>query len=190
MRQPHRRTFFILQPLTPRIASHPSSPSPLDPAYNHANVCEPPPVVHTGRRRGVYGARRRRLRAPGRRRRAPLPRVRPPRRHPGGEPRALLLPQEPRRRGSGRRRGGGLRHAVRAEERRQGRAAGAPGARRQEESGAGQGAVQVAQPQVVGLRVQVVRRVAGQPRRRPAARRRQGAQRLISSIACGFCNNS
>jgi hypothetical protein len=52
-------------------------------------------MEHVGRS-GVLGARRRRVRVPGRGGRALVLRVRVPRRRPGGQPRELLLPQEPR----------------------------------------------------------------------------------------------
>ncbi|XBI52516.1 hypothetical protein VPH35_034880 [Triticum aestivum] len=126
---------------------------------------------------GHGGARGRRVRGPGRRRRAPLPRLRRPRRLPGGDPARLLLPPEPGKGPGGGGGGGrrGVRHIVRPEERVPGRAAAAPrGGRRGDEEEGGRVAGEGPEPEVVRLRLREVRRVAEQ-RRRPAALRPAGA---------------
>uniref|UniRef100_A0A453AKQ0 AB hydrolase-1 domain-containing protein n=1 Tax=Aegilops tauschii subsp. strangulata TaxID=200361 RepID=A0A453AKQ0_AEGTS len=135
---------------------------------------------------GDGGARGRRVRGPRRRRRAPLPRLRRPRRLPGGEPARLLLPPEPRQGGGDGGGGGrrGVRHIVRPEERVPGRAAAAPRAgRRGDEEEGGRVAGEGPEPAVVRLRMREVREVVEQ-RRRPAALRPAGAdgaqQRSVS----------
>uniref|UniRef100_A0A453AMY1 AB hydrolase-1 domain-containing protein n=1 Tax=Aegilops tauschii subsp. strangulata TaxID=200361 RepID=A0A453AMY1_AEGTS len=139
---------------------------------------------------GHGGARGRRVRGPGRRRRAPLPRLRRPRRLPGGDPARLLLPPEPGKGPGGGGGGGrrGVRHIVRPEERVPGRAAAAPrGGRRGDEEEGGRVAGEGPEPEVVRLRLREVRRVAEQ-RRRPAALRPAGADGAQERYVCSICH--